>query len=120
MNRSKNPMRNFDPTKIARLEKDNYVAYYRRDWLNLLRASVGMVKETFGLSLLQAVYGAYLVARAEIAFAPFPDNNLPLAITYTRRFYALIRRIHNLDLDVDQAAQLEAVGRLDLPCWAVT
>ena len=67
-----NPIRNFDPRKIAHYEKENYVAYYQKDWLKLLRVSVRLVKESFGLSWLQAAYGAYLVARAEIAFAPFP------------------------------------------------
>ncbi len=105
--KASSPMRSFNPEKIARYEKDNYVAYYRRDWLNLLNASVGMVRETFGLSLWQAIYGAYLVARAEMAFAPFPNNNLPLAIAYTRRFYALIKGIYHLDLNVDEAARLE-------------
>ncbi len=104
---SNNRLTAFDPVKLGRYEKDNYVAYYRRDWLALLRASVGMVQETFGLSLWQAIYGAYLVARAEIAFAPYPNNNVPLAIAYARRFYAHVRRIHHLDLDVDEAARLE-------------
>ncbi len=102
-----NALTNFDPEKIARYEKDNYVAYYQKDWLKLLRASVGMVKETFGLSLWQAIYGAYLVARAEIAFAPFPNNDVPLAEKYAARFYALIKGIYHLDLDVDRAARLE-------------
>ncbi len=101
------PMRNFNPQKIAHYEMVNYVAYYQRDWLKLLRASVGMVKETFGVSLWQALYLAYLMARAEIAFAPYPNNNIPLAEAYVRRFYATVKKIHPLDLDVDRAARLE-------------
>jgi hypothetical protein len=100
-------MRKFDPRKLARYEKDNYVAYYRKDWLKLLRVSVGMVKESFGLTWLQALRAAILVARAEIAFAPFPDNNLPLAEAYMRRFYQLIKDIHHEDFDVTRAARLE-------------
>lgn len=101
------PMHNFDPAKLAYYEKENYVAYYRKDWLKLLRVSVGLVKETFGLSLGQAIYGAYLMARAEIAFAPFPNNDIPKAIAYTRRFYAYIKSIYRLGYDVDDAARLE-------------
>ena len=104
---SDNPLVNFDPAKIARYEMDNYVAYYQKDWLKLLRASIGMVKETFGVSILQAIYLAYLMARAEIAFAPFPQNDVPKAIAYTRRFYAYIKDIYRLSFDVDQAARLE-------------
>jgi hypothetical protein len=103
----RNAMTHFDPAKIARYEKDNYVAYYQKDWLKLLRASIGLVKETFGVSTLQAIYLAYLMARAEIAFAPFPNNDVPKAIEYTRHFYAYIKRIYGLDYNVDDAACLE-------------
>jgi hypothetical protein len=85
----------FDPHKLAHYEKDNYVAYYRKDWLKLLRVSIGLVKESFGLSFWQAIYAAYLVARGEIAFAPFPDNDVPKAEAYIRRFYRFIRDVQH-------------------------
>ncbi len=97
----------FDPVKLARYEKENYVFYYRRRWANLLVVSVLMVKEAYQLSIFQAAYGAYLIARAEIAFAPFPENNLPLARAYIRRFYALLRRVHHLEIDLDTAVERE-------------
>ena len=105
--RPDNPMRKFDPRKVAHFEKENYVAYYQKDWRKLLRVSVGLVKESFALSLWQAIYGAYLVARAEIAFAPFPENDVPKAETYMRRFYQMIKDTHHEDFDVARAAQLE-------------
>ena len=104
---SNSPMRRFDPRVVAHYEKENYVAYYQKDWLKLLRVSVGLVKATFGLTLAQAIYGAYLVARAEIAFAPFPDNDIPLAQAYTRRLYAFIKRVHREKFDVEEAAKLQ-------------
>ena len=102
-----NPMRNFDPRKIAYYEKENYVAYYRKDWLKLLRVSVGMVREAFALSLWQAVYGAYLIARAEVAFAPFPNNDIPKAEAFVGRFYQFIKNVHREDFDVSRTAKLE-------------
>jgi hypothetical protein len=105
--RPDNPMRNFDPQKIAYYEKENYVAYYQKDWLKLLRVSVGMVGEAFALSLPQAIYGAYLIARAEIAFAPFPNNDIPKTEAYVKRFYQFIKKVHREDFDVDRATQLE-------------
>jgi hypothetical protein len=105
--RPDNPIRNLDPRKLAFYEKENYVAYYEKDWLKLLRVSVGMVKESCGLSWLQAIYGAYLVARAEIAFAPVPNNDIPLAKAYARRFYQFLKNVHREDFDVDRAAELE-------------
>lgn len=105
--RPDNPIRNLDPRKLAHYEKENYVAYYQKDWLKLLRVSVGMVKESFGLSWLQAMYGAYLIARAEMAFAPFPQNDIPLTEAYVRRFYQFIRKVHKEAFDVERAVKLE-------------
>jgi hypothetical protein len=87
----------FDAYKVAHYEKENWVAYYQKRWLRLLRASVGMVKEAFKLSLGQALYGAHLIARAEIAAAPFPNNDIPRAEAYMRRFYTFIKKIHKAD-----------------------
>ena len=105
--RPDNPIRNLDPRKLAHYEKENYVAYYQKDWLKLLRVSVGMVKEAFGLSWLQAIYGAYLIARAEIAFAPFPNNDIPLTEAYVRRFYQFIKNVHREEFDIERAVKLE-------------
>lgn len=102
-----------NPGKLAHYEKENYIAYYQRDWLKLLRVSVGLVKESFGLTWLQAAYGAYLVARAEIAFAPFPENDLPRATAYITRFYAFLKRVLQADYDPADAA------RLELNWWSV-
>ena len=105
--RPDNPIRNFDPHKIAHYEKENYIAYYQKDWLKLLRVSVGLVKESFGLSWPQAAYGATLVARAEIAFAPLPNNDILKAEAYMARFYQFIKNVHLEDFDVRRAAHLE-------------
>jgi hypothetical protein len=99
--------RSFDPNRVGRYEKENYLAYYQKDWWKLLRVSVGLVKESFGLTWLQAVHAAYLVARAEIAFAPFPDNDLPKAESYLRRFYQFLKDTHGEEFDVRRAASLE-------------
>jgi len=105
--KANNPIRNLNPRKLAHYEKENYVAYYQKDWLKLLRVSVGMVKEAFGLFWLQAIYGAYLIARAEVAFAPFPDNDIPLTEAYVKRFYLFIKKVHGEDIDVEKATKLE-------------
>ena len=103
----KDGLRTFDPRKVARYEKENYIAYYQKAWLKLLRASVGMVGEAYGLSFFEAVYGAYLIARAEIAFAPVPDNDGPRAQTYMRRFFEFLNRTHGLSIPVEEAARVE-------------
>jgi hypothetical protein len=103
----------FDPRKLAYYEKENYVAYYQKKWLRLLRVSIGMVGQAYSLSFFQAVYGAYLIARAEMAAAPFPDNDLPLAREYMRKFFEFINRVHGLSIPAAEAAEV------DVNWWAV-
>lgn len=101
------PFARFDPIKLAHYETVNWVAYYQKKWGTLLRASIGMVQEAFSLNPLQASYAAYLVARAEMAAAPFPDNDIPTAEAYMGRFYQYIKNVHKLDYDVADAATRE-------------
>lgn len=108
------PMRTFDPRKVAGYEVDNYVAYYLRRWPALLKCTVGLVREAFGLPLAQALRGAYLVARAEYAAAPFPDNDIPAAEAAMQRFYALVRRAHPQE-HFDPAT----AARLDVRWWVI-
>jgi hypothetical protein len=103
----KNTLHTIDPVQLARYETENWVAYYQKRWGRLLQVSVAMVKASFALNTWQALYGAYLVARAEMAAAPFPDNDIPRAEAYMRRFYAFIKRVHGATYDVDEVARLE-------------
>jgi hypothetical protein len=100
-------MRTFAPHRLGRLECDAWVCYYRREWGRFLQASVGMVREGFGMSWPRTVQGAYLVRRANQLWAPYPDNDAEGARDTMRRFYALVAAEHGLDLDVDRAAELE-------------
>ena len=94
MKQNHRTMRSFDPNKVGYYEKENWVAYYQKRWLRLMSVSVRMVQEAFGLTLLQAIYAAYLVTRAEMAAAPFPINDIPRAERYMQRFYIWVKRIH--------------------------
>ena len=104
----------FDPRKVARYEVANYVAYYQKDWPTLLRCTVGLMREAFGLPLWRAVQGAYLYAQAEVAFAPFPNNDLAKAQAYAARFYGMVQRVHH----TAQFDEVEA-ARLDVQWWIV-
>ena len=102
----------YDPEKVAYLEAESWVAYYRRRWPRLLRLSVGLVAESFQLPLPQALYGAYLAARAQMIFAP-KDNDVPRAEAAMRRFYELVNQVHRSQFDP------AAVARLELNWWVV-
>ncbi len=97
----------FDPARIARHERDAWVAYYRRDWRGVLRGAHGMVREGFGMGPLSTLRGAWLVLRANRVWAPYPDNDPDLARRLMGDFYALVARRLGLDLDPAWAATLE-------------
>ena len=101
------PMRQFDPQVIGLAERDAWACYYRREWRAFLRAAVRMVHEGFGMSRLHTVRGAALVLRANQQWAPFPDNDPDGARATMERFYALVFRVHRIDLDPKVAARLE-------------
>ena len=98
-------MRSFDPRLVGGRECRAWETYYRRKWLAFLAASVGLVRAAFGMSWPRTVVGAWLVLRANQAWAPYPDNNPDKARSLMGRFYALLRRSEGFN--PVRAAQLE-------------
>jgi len=100
------PMRAFDPIRVARYEKDSWVAYYRRRWFTLLRLLIGLVRSTYGLSVWQAIRVGIPLTRAQMAFAP-QANDVPKAIEYMRQFFVFIQQQQHEDFDPAEAALAE-------------
>lgn len=100
-------LRSFNPAQIADMEYRAWVAYYRREWVRLLVASVGLVHAGFGLDWLRTLHGAWLVLRANQLWAPAPDNDPDGARRCMRRFYGLVRLAYGEPQDVAEAARLE-------------
>lgn len=98
--------RAFDPLLVGRLECRAWVAYYRRDWLTLLRAAIGLTRHTFALPWPSTLYGAWLVMRANQLWAP-SDNDPAAARRVMARFYSLVGRHHGESFDPRVAAELE-------------
>ena len=69
------PMRSFDPRAVGSLECRAWETYYRRKWGAFLAASVGLVRAAFRMSWPRTLVGAWLVLRANMKWAPFPDND---------------------------------------------
>ena len=105
--RDPGPLRSFDPVAVGRLECAAWVAYYRRQWPRLLVVSLRLVHRGFRLNWPRTVHGAWLVARANMAWAPYPDNDPARARRCMRRFYALLRLAHGAPADPARAAELE-------------
>jgi len=106
--------RSFAAVAVGQRETDAWVAHYRHEWATFLRASVAMVAAGVGMNGPDTLRGAWLVLRANQAWAPFPDNDPQRARDLMRRFYALVAGAAALDLDPTQASalvDLDAVGR---------
>jgi hypothetical protein len=96
-------MRDFDPRAVGRHECRAWETYYRRKWAVFLLTSVLLVRAAFRMSWPRSVYGAWLVLRANMVWAPFPDNDPDAARALMRRFYRLL----GADVDPWRAASLE-------------
>jgi hypothetical protein len=99
--------RRFDPVTVGNRETDAWAAYYRHEWGKFLVAAVALVWSGFGMGPLRTLLGAGHVLRANQLWAPIPDNDPDGARASMRRFYALVARTGNLDIDPVKAARLE-------------
>jgi hypothetical protein len=97
----------FDPVRVGHRETDAWVAYYRHDWRRFLPASVGLVREGFAMSSRRTLAGAWLVLRANMVWAPYPDNDPDQAREFMRRFYALLVADQGVPIDPVEAARRE-------------
>jgi hypothetical protein len=101
------PMRSFDPRRVGSLECRAWETYYRRKWAAFLVASVGLVRAAFRMSWPRTLVGAWLVLRANMVWAPFPDNDPDGARALMRRFYQLLRKSEAASFDPTRASELE-------------
>ncbi len=96
----------FDPDRIAYLEKAGWEAYYDRNWPRVFGLMVQMNREQFRMAFPAAVAAAVNIVRASIAFAPV-DNDVPAAAAHLQRFYDKARRSRGLQTDAQTLAALE-------------
>jgi hypothetical protein len=99
--------RNFDPRSVGSLECRAWEMYYRRKWLAVLVAFVGLIRSAFGMSWPRTLRGAWYVLRANQKWAPFPVNDPGAARAYMARFYALLKASEGSAFDPVKAAELE-------------
>lgn len=99
--------RSFDPRVVGSLECDAWVAYYRRDWLTLVRCALTLSRSVFGLSWLATIACSWLALRATRLWAPYPDNDPDGARRAMRRYYNIVGRGFAQTFDPATAAALE-------------
>jgi hypothetical protein len=101
------PMRSFDPRRVGGLEARVWELYYRRKWATFLWSSVGLVRAAFRMGWRDTLLGAWLVLRANMKWAPYPDNDPDAARALMARFYRLVAANEGSALDPVHAAALE-------------
>jgi hypothetical protein len=101
------PMRSFDPRAVGALECRAWETYYRRKWAACLVAFVALVRAAFRMSWPRTLFAAYLVLRANMKWAPFPDNDPDACRALMRRFYALLKASEGASWDPARAAEVE-------------
>jgi hypothetical protein len=101
------PMRSFDPRAVGTLECRAWETYYRRKWGACLVAFVALVRAAFRMSWPRTLAGAWLVLRANMKWAPYPDNDPAAARALMTRFYRLLRASEGAGFDPARAARLE-------------
>jgi hypothetical protein len=104
-------MRSFDPRRVGALETRAWETYYRRRWVAFLVASVRLVHAAFSLSWPRTLLGAWLVLRANMVWAPVPDNDPEAARRLMTRFYRL--------LDPDPGVDPRRAAELEVEWWRV-
>ena len=105
--RRRSSARSFDPRRVGGWECRAWAAYYRRRWLEVLVASVALVRAGFGMPWPATLRGSWLVLRANQAWAPYPDNDPDRARRLMERFYRLLAGTEGRPLDATEAARRE-------------
>lgn len=100
-------MRSFDPRAVGVWETRAWETYYRRKWAAFLIASVALVRSAFEMNWPRTLVGAWLVLRANMKWAPFPDNDPDAARALMTRFYQLLRASGETGFSPRRAAELE-------------
>ena len=100
--------RTFEPNRIAHYEVAGWRAYYDRRWPRLLRLTLVLCQEQFGIPFPRSVAAAYHIVRASIAWVPV-EHDLARVTAHLTRFYALAARYAPLDFDPAAAARVEVV-----------
>jgi hypothetical protein len=101
------PMRSFDPRAVGALECRAWETYYRREWGPCLVAFVSLVRAAFRMSWPRTLAGAGLVLRANMKWAPYPDNDPDAVRALMTRFYRLLKASEGAAFDPVRAARLE-------------
>jgi hypothetical protein len=104
----KRDLRRFDPVARGRLETAMWRSYYDRKPVKLFFELAEMLRTQFQFPWLRSYLGAYYAAEAAFVFKDGKQrSDYEKALPALKSYYGAIRKIGNINFDVQRAAKLE-------------
>lgn len=101
-------LRRFDPNEVARLETSMWKSYYNRERFKLYRELTELLRTQYNLPFIRSNAVAYQASQAAFAFKDGHNRaEYERALPYLVNFYTAIRKISDVEFEVDRAARLE-------------
>lgn len=101
-------MRSFDPAEVARLETAMWRSYYARERVKLFTELSELLRTQYNMPYVRSNTVAYSAAKAAFVFKDGRNRaDYEKALPELRSFYAEIRKVSDIDFDVERASQLE-------------
>jgi hypothetical protein len=101
-------LRRFDPDEVARLDTAMWRSYYERQRLRLFSQLAELLRTQYNLPLIRSNAVAYQAARAAFVFKDGRNRaEYERALPNLVSFYSEIRKVSDIDFDVERAARLE-------------
>jgi len=101
-------VRRFDPAEVARLDTEMWRSYYARERFLLFRQLAELLRTQYRLPFLRSNLVAYRAAKAAFVFKEGKSrSDYEKALPYLLSFYAEIRKVSNIEFNVERAARLE-------------
>jgi hypothetical protein len=101
-------LREFDPDEVARLETAMWRSYYDKERVKLFRELAELMRTQYRMPFVRSNVVAYQAARAAFVFKDGHGRaDYEKALPNLVNFYSEIRKISEIEFDVDRAALLE-------------
>lgn len=101
-------LRAFDSNEVARLETAMWRSYYDKQRVRLFNQLAEMLRTQYNLPFVRSNAVAYQAAKAAFVFKDGRSReDYEKALPYLVSFYTDIRKVSDVNFDVDRAARLE-------------
>jgi hypothetical protein len=101
-------MKTFDPNEVARLETAMWRSYYSRERAKLFTELSELLRTQYNMPYVRSNVVAYSAAKAAFVFKDGRSRaDYEKALPDLRSFYTEIRRVSDVNFDVERASQLE-------------